>query len=507
MGLWMKRTPPEPVELPSDIQASLARLSAKRAAEEQRQARLKHLAKDAIWTLHLAARDQPIRVPDADGAFPAHLFPRTTLVVVDANTLRNDVIYSCRHAGARTTLLTGANGNILRLFCAKHVLEEVHEHYLEWCEAEDVSADTFVQVFKESYAPLLRAVWEVPEGLLSANEQARVDELRTIDPDDIPSVTLAIVLEAFYMSEDLAASRAVYGREVNREEAREWVEVLRAGGDAGMAGTVFQLAGLIPTALGAGIWEAFNRLTSELKGWARFGLGLARGITGAAEVLRADMTTLADGLRQAGLNVGPWLDEAQLSAVIRTVYDPGAAVHPDDPGANLSHAGPMAVSEHWDRLRHDTGWSSVLWIAEWPRIDVPPDFLHSVVFAPEVRRSLSIVARPLPTSEALRQLRREKTGAVADMAQKAKVGQLADLSDTQEYEDLLTRERSVVAGHTDVEFSGFVTVTAPSPDALDAACASITRAAAQAACEVRPLCGRQAQGFVVAALPLARRAF
>lgn len=221
-------------------------------------------------------------MPDADGAFPAHLFPRTTLVVVDANTLRNDVIYSCRHAGARTTLLTGANGNILRLFCAKHVLEEVHEHYLEWCEAEDVSADTFVQVFKESYAPLLRAVWEVPEGLLSANEQARVDELRTIDPDDIPSVTLAIVLEAFYMSEDLAASRAVYGREVNREEAREWVEVLRAGGDAGMAGTVFQLAGLIPTALGAGIWEAFNRLTSELKGWARFGLGLALAAIGAA---------------------------------------------------------------------------------------------------------------------------------------------------------------------------------------------------------------------------------
>jgi len=149
----------------------------------------------------------------------------------------------------------------------------------------------------------------------------------------------------------------------------------------------------------------------------------------------------------------------------------------------------------------------VLWIAEWPRIEVAADFLHAVVFAPDIRRSLSITARPLPTGDALRQLRRDKTDAVADAAQKAKIGQLADLSDSQEYEDLLARERSVVAGHTDVEFTGFVTVTGPSPDALEAAVAAITRAGAQAACELRPLYGRQAQGFAAAALPLARRAF
>jgi hypothetical protein len=36
---------------------------------------------------------------------------------------------------------------------------------------------------------------------------------------------------------------------------------------------------------------------------------------------------------------------------------------------------------------------------------------------------------------------------------------------------------------------------------------AVMRAAAQAACEVRPLYGRQAQGFLLAALPLARAAF
>jgi hypothetical protein len=104
-------------------------------------------------------------------------------------------------------------------------------------------------------------------------------------------------------------------------------------------------------------------------------------------------------------------------------------------------------------------------------------------------------------------LRKEKTDAVADMAQKQRVGQISDLSDAQEYEDLLARERSVIAGHTDIQFSGFITVSAPTREELDGARSAIARAAAQAACEVRPLFGRQAQGFVIASLPLARRSF
>jgi len=108
---------------------------------------------------------------------------------------------------------------------------------------------------------------------------------------------------------------------------------------------------------------------------------------------------------------------------------------------------------------------------------------------------------------ALRQIRREKTETVADSAQKARVGQLADLSDSQEYDDLMARERSVISGHTDVEFTGLLTVTTPTAEALDAAVATITRAAAQASCEVRPLYGRQMQGFIAAALPLGRTTF
>lgn len=260
--------------------------------------------------------------------------------------------------------------------------------------------------------------------------------------------------------------------------------------------------------LAAGTHRTTISLALDMKAANRAIKAAGRGMDGAVAVLRGDMATLADSLRSADLRAGEWLSAAELAAMIRTAYDPDATLDArSDPGANLAHAGPLAVSEHWEYLRHDSAFSAVLWISEWPRIDVPPDFLHHLIFAPDVRRTLSLVVHPLATDEALRQIRKEKTEAVADATQKAKVGQIADLSDAQEYADLQARERSVVSGHTDVEFSGFVTVTASTLEGLEAARSVVTRAASQAACEVRPLYGRQLQGFVLAALPLARRAF
>jgi Putative type VII ESX secretion system translocon, EccE len=258
--------------------------------------------------------------------------------------------------------------------------------------------------------------------------------------------------------------------------------------------------------LGSSTHRTTVSIALDMRAAARAIKAAGGGVVGAATVMGQDMASLADSLRQAGLTVGHWLAEPELASIVRHAYDPAVIIEPHTT-ATLAHAGPLAISEHWDHLRHDSGWSAVMWVSEWPRIDVPPDFLHPVIFAPGVRRTLSIIARPLPSETALRQLRKEKTEAVADQAQKARVGQIADLSDAQEYQDLIERERSVIAGHTDIEFTGFVTVTAPSLEGLEAARAVVMRAAGAAACEVRPLYGRQAQGFVLAALPLARAPF
>jgi hypothetical protein len=236
-----------------------------------------------------------------------------------------------------------------------------------------------------------------------------------------------------------------------------------------------------------------------------------RGVKGAAKVLAIDMSVLEHGLRDAELRLEGWLSESQLALLIRQAYDPAFNSRSDvevlGTSAKLATSGPVALSEHWSYLRHDSGYSCVLWISDWPRVDVAPHFLHALIFAPDIRKSFSLLARPLGTSEALKALRKEKTQSITDAGHKAQVGQVQDLSDVQEYGDLLQREQALLSGHADVEFSGFVTVTGGTKDGLDAAVALMERAAGQSGCETRVLYGNQSQGFVVGALPLGRGAF
>lgn len=246
-------------------------------------------------------------------------------------------------------------------------------------------------------------------------------------------------------------------------------------------------------------------LSLDIKKASRAIRDAGRGVKGAAEVLRGDMTNCATALRSADLNVDGWLSAQQLAVVIRQAYDPAATdLAPTDPGAELSTAGPVAVEEHWDHLRHDSGFSTVLWISEWPRIEVFPSFLHPLIFEQGVRKSISIVAKPLGTNEALRSIRKEKVEYITEAAQNAKIGKVADLSAGQEFEDVLSRERALISGHADMRFSGFVAITAPTRGELTAAVAATERSANQCGCETRILFSQQAQAFTVAALPLGR---
>ena len=262
---------------------------------------------------------------------------------------------------------------------------------------------------------------------------------------------------------------------------------------------------LAGNAVGASTHRTTITLSLDMKAAARQVKAAGGGVAGAARVLGGDMAALEFGLRSAELQVAGWMDQTRIAHIVRQAFDPalGGEFRPSAPGANLGHAGPLAVSEQWDRMHHDSGWSTVLWISEWPRIEVPAQFLHALIFTPGVRKTLSLVARPKSTADALRQIRREKTEMIADSHQKAKVGQIQDLSDQQEYDDVVARERALISGHADVDFTGLLVVAAETEEELEAAARRVERAASQAGCETRVLWGRQSQGFN-AALPLGR---
>ncbi len=232
------------------------------------------------------------------------------------------------------------------------------------------------------------------------------------------------------------------------------------------------------------------------------------GIRGAANVLRQEMTTLTAALRAADLTASEWLGAGQLAVMLRTAYDP--AIGPTlerhgQLGQDLATAGPVAVTETWDRLRTDSGYHAVLWISEWPRSMVYPGFLAPVLLSTGIGRSFSLLCTPLRTDQAARDIRKKKVEYISDATQRARIGQIEDASQSAEYRDVLRQEADLTAGHGVLRYTGLIAVTAPSTDELDTAVAAIEQAAIQASCETRLLVGQQAQAFTAAALPLCRR--
>ncbi|SDU77193.1 SCO6880 family protein [Jiangella alkaliphila] len=231
------------------------------------------------------------------------------------------------------------------------------------------------------------------------------------------------------------------------------------------------------------------------------------GLRGAAAVLRQEMTTLTAALRAADLTPTGWLDPGQVAVILRSAYDPAVAAALDRHGHlghDLATAGPVAVTETWDRLHSDTGHHAVLWISEWPRTAVYPGFLAPLLLTSNTRRTLSLLYTPVRVDQAARDLRRRRTEHLSDAAHRARLGQIDDPAHTAEYHDILQQEAELTAGHGILRYTGLIAITATTPDQLDTAIADIEQAAIQASCETRLLSGQQAQAFTAAALPLCR---
>ena len=248
-------------------------------------------------------------------------------------------------------------------------------------------------------------------------------------------------------------------------------------------------------------------LALDMKAAARQIRTSGGGIRGAAAVLRQEMSTLTTALRAAELTSTGWLAPGEVAVVLRSAYDPAAAPALErhgDLGRDLATAGPVAVTETWDRLRSDSAHHAVLWITEWPRSQVYPGFLAPLVLSNGILRTLALHYTPVRADQAARDLRKKKSELISDAAQRRKIGQIDDAASSAELDDVLQQEADLTAGHGVLRVSGLVSVSAPTVDELDAAVAAVEQAAIQASCETRRLVGQQAQAFTAAALPLCR---
>ncbi|SJN44693.1 membrane protein [Microbacterium esteraromaticum] len=231
------------------------------------------------------------------------------------------------------------------------------------------------------------------------------------------------------------------------------------------------------------------------------------GVRGGAAVLRQEMATLVAALRSADLAPSAWLSSGQIAVILRSAYDPAVAASLErhgELGQSLATAGPVAVNESWSGLRTDSAHHAVLWISEWPRSMVYPGFLAPMLLSTGIQRSFSMLCTPMRSDQAARNIRKKKTEYISDAAQRQRIGQIEDASQTAEFNDVLQQEADLTAGHGVLRYTGLISVSAASADELDAAVAAIEQSAIQASCETRLLVGQQAQAFTAAALPLCR---
>lgn len=232
------------------------------------------------------------------------------------------------------------------------------------------------------------------------------------------------------------------------------------------------------------------------------------GDTGAAEVLLRELRTLEGRLRAADLDLTGWLPPRALGRFLRTAYERGSRPtlarrdgDGDRAGCDPKAAGPMAADTGWSTYRTDDAYHATFWIAEWPRMDVDAGFLTPLLLHTTVSRTVSVVMEPVSPRKAAREVQAARTAELADEALREKAGQITSARRTQEHDALLARERELVAGHGDYRFTGYLTVTAATPDELENACGEVEQAAHQSLLEVRRLYGEQDTAYA-AALPM-----
>jgi predicted nucleic acid-binding protein len=236
----------------------------------------------ALRGMHRQSSQAAITLPNEYGAFGEAGLSTVFPMVIDANALRDELLRTTR-MNQRTILCNAANSGVLRLFCAAHVVEEVHKHAAEWATTQGLDPAAVQAVWETSYLPLLRCV-AIPQPLTTARENERLAVLanptsRYGDPDDVPTAALALLLGAPLLSKDASPLRAVYGEGFDHLAHAHWLRALSAGGDLGPLSQYMQTASMAMFALGYGIYAGVRGLACRIPlPWLVVGGAVAIGL-------------------------------------------------------------------------------------------------------------------------------------------------------------------------------------------------------------------------------------
>lgn len=221
-------------------------------------------------------------------------------------------------------------------------------------------------------------------------------------------------------------------------------------------------------------------------------------------------------LAAANINVRRWLDSRQWAALARTALDIDSVPMIQDrsdeqTGVSVDAIGPMAFDEPRGNngvVRADGAWHSTMWIHEWPRSMAQVGFIEPIVFARDpatddaISHIFTLVLTPVSVKAALKRIRTEKKVWRGNQRLKAKRNDSDSAEDRADWQALEDQEESIVQGHGEYRYGGYLTVSAPTEERLASGIAGIRNAMSRVGMEGQILYCQQAEALLINAMPL-----
>lgn len=232
----------------------------------------------------------------------------------------------------------------------------------------------------------------------------------------------------------------------------------------------------------------------------------------AVRALLAEVSHFSDRLTAARLNVSPPLTPSEWARAMRLRLDPASSATLDAQPHRLNlaqapcapaNANPMACESTWTAWHTDNAWHRAMYVADWPRLDVPAAWMADLILYQGAVRTISVFFEPIPRSKSQRSIVRDAAKLESDAAARTDKGFRVGAHHRRARRAVEEREEELVAGYVEFAYAGVVTVTAASLEDLETATAEITQIAASVGIDLRPLHGRHDLA-VAATLPIAR---
>lgn len=235
------------------------------------------------------------------------------------------------------------------------------------------------------------------------------------------------------------------------------------------------------------------------------GLTVAEQVAGEAVAAAREIGAQLSG---SGHSVGGLLSGPDIAGWLRARIDPvrQAAVAAEQAKAvdgpwelSVTEAGPVHVGETVRHVELDGRFHCVLRVTHWPRVPVRAGWLEPMLRWNDGHRVLTVGFEPVNPAKSARDLKARMNHMEADEDVRRSQGRRTTMGNKAAAAEAKRLEAELHRGFVETRWFGVVAISADSVDELWDAVDAYTAFAANSHIELRPMTGRMAAGWALAA--------